>query len=120
MYIKNSIKLAGSIGGQTGSGSGSIPGSTGRGEQSIPRKSANSNNRNSECIILESLNHKDNIIHIQRLRGWRDDVLLKSKFGSRVVKIYYYISPKLVKLSKRIPAIKMPVAVTSIAISNLI
>jgi len=114
--------FAGSIGGQTGSGGGSIGGQSGSGGGSIGGQTGNSNNKNnnSDCIIIESLKAKDSIVYIQKLRNWRDDVLLQFALGKVLVKTYYFISPKLVKLSRRIPVIKKPVAKTAIAIANMI
>lgn len=112
MNKEDVFKFAGSIGGKAGSGGGSIGGKAGN--------YRDNRNNNSECIIVESLKSKESIVYIEKLRNWRDEVLIQYMIGRILIKAYYYVSPKLVKLSKRVPVIKRPVEKTAIAIANLL
>lgn len=58
------------------------------------------NQPNEGCYIATMAYGDYNHPQVLTLRRFRDDVLLKSKSGRLLVKIYYYISPKLVYLLK--------------------
>ena len=94
--------FAGSIGGNVGSSGGSTGGNS------------------SDCIIVNSLNAKDQFVYIEKIRNWRDEVLTQTSFGRVVINTYYIISPKLVNLSKKIPVVKKPVKAAAILVANLV
>ncbi|MEG2868757.1 MAG: CFI-box-CTERM domain-containing protein [Terrisporobacter sp.] len=108
----------GSIGGRSGHSGGSIGGNTGGSGGSIPGRSEhNSGNESPDCIVLDSLK-KGEIIYADILRGWRDEQLVNSCVGNVFVKGYYAVSPKLVKLAKKLPVINKIVRKTSISIAK--
>lgn len=123
MKLMKRILLAGSIpGGQgkPGNNGGSIPGQQGKSGHSggsIPGKSENGND--VTCIVVDSLK-KNEIIYVQTLRNWRDNSLVNSYVGKGFIKLYYTISPKLVKLAKKRPIINKIVRRISIATANYI
>jgi hypothetical protein len=53
---------------------------------------------NEGCYVATMAYGDYNHPQVLTLRRFRDDVLLKSIFGRLFVKIYYYVSPKLVRL----------------------
>lgn len=128
MKKEDLIILAGSIGGNVGSSGGSIGGNRGSSGGSIGGSQGNSGGSSggnstggsSDCIIVNSLNAKDHFVYIQELRQWRDSVLTQSLMGRIIIKSYYTISPKLVKLSKKIPAIKRTVKVSAILVAKFV
>ena len=114
--LKDNIFFAGSIGGKTGSSGGSIRGGTGDSGGSIP---GNSGSNNSDCIVVNSLK-KGEEIYLNTLREFRDETLCHSYLGKTMVRAYYSISPKLVKISERLPIIRVIVRKSSILIADAI
>lgn len=116
--------LAGSIGGKTGGSGGSIGGKTRSSGGSIGGNTAGSENSgsngSSDCIIVNVLNAKDQLVYIQELRQWRDKVLTKNIIGRAAIRVYYKISPKLVKVSKKMPIINIPIKKTAVFIANIV
>ena len=120
MKLRRDIFLAGSIPGGTGESGGSIPGGTGKHGGSISGKSSNNNgNGDVTCIVVDSLK-KNEITYAEILRNWRDDCLANSYIGRTFIKLYYIISPMLVKVSKKMPIINKIVRKTAIVTSNFV
>jgi predicted amidophosphoribosyltransferase len=49
------------------------------------------------CFIATACYGKDSE-EVEIFRCWRDDILMKNKYGRRFVNIYYKISPKIANL----------------------
>ena len=113
-------KSGGAIGGNVGKSGGSIGGSTGESGGSIGGRSSYGNNSNSDCIIVESLKEKNDIVYIFKLREWRDEVLANTLLGKIIINKYYKISPKMVKVSYKIPLVKVMVRKLAIGVANLV
>lgn len=63
--------------------------------------------KNEGCYIATMAYGDYNHPQVLTLRRFRDDVLLKNKFGRLSVKMYYFLSPKLVYLLKDFKAVNV-------------
>lgn len=68
----------------------------------------NKTSGNSNCFIATSIYGIDGV-QTNMLRNWRDEVLLRHIFGRNFVAIYYFISPKIVKVIESQPKLKKPI-----------
>lgn len=72
------------------------------------RSSVGRNQNTSEGCYIATMAYGDyNHPQVLTLRRFRDDVLLKNKFGRLSVKMYYFLSPKLVYLLKDFKAVNV-------------
>ena len=58
-------------------------------------------NRDPRCFVASQV-YGANDPRTEELRGWRDEVLMKHDFGRGLVRVYYALSPSLVKVCQKV------------------
>jgi len=72
--------------------------------QKITQAESNINGGSSGCFIATFVYQNYDAKEVLILRYYRDTVLVKSRIGTTFIKVYYFISPTLVKLLSYIPS----------------
>lgn len=58
-------------------------------------------NRDHRCFIASQV-YGSNDPRTEQLRRWRDEVLMQTTFGRWIVRIYYALSPELVRVCQKV------------------
>ncbi len=61
------------------------------------------------CFIASSAFGSEGAPEVMALRGWREDVLLKTCCGRVFVRVYYGLSPGIARILDNLPFLKIPV-----------